>query len=159
MKPLTFEIFRLAKMNMPLPFAENALQDRVKKFNSLYRRSELFFADPALTESGADVIEISSSEASLPAFHDMTFVLPTEKALMWILDLALTSGAKNSEDAKAFANHVLKPEVAIEISTKNHQASTNSAVESSSLPPKQKPSALRQLPLTQLDFLLNDSRN
>ncbi len=159
LKPLAFETQRLAKMNMPVPFADNALQDRIKRFNSTYKHSERFLADPSQTEAGTDVIELSFSEATIPAFKEMTFVLPTEKALLWILDLALTSGAKNIGEAKAFTNYILKPEVALEISNTNHEASTNLAVESSGLLPTQKPSALRRIPLTRLDLLFDDLKH
>jgi spermidine/putrescine transport system substrate-binding protein len=158
-KPLAFEISRLAKKNMPQPFAENALQDRIKKFQGLYKRADRFLVDPTLTKADGDVVELSFSEATIPAYKEMKFVLPTEHALLWILNLALTSGAKNAEEAIAFTNYVLKPAVAVEIANANHEASTNLGVESSALLPTQKPSSLRRIPLTQLDFAFEGLKN
>jgi putrescine transport system substrate-binding protein len=159
LKPFVFETQRLAKMNMPLPFSDSALDERVKRFNAIYKYSERFLADPAQTDVGADIIELSLSEATLPAFKEMTFVIPPEKALIWILDLALTSGATNVAEAKTFTSYLLKPEVALEISLANHQASTNLLVETSALLPTQKPSALRRLPLTELDLRFDDLKH
>jgi spermidine/putrescine transport system substrate-binding protein len=159
LKPLDFEIQRLAKLGLPQPLAENALQDRVRKFNSIYKKTETFLASSEAKEAEGDVVEVSFSEGTLDAYKDMDFVLPNDGALMWILSFALGADAVNLEEAKAFVSYVLNPEVAIEISHLNHEASTNKGVESSGLLPTQKPSSLRRIPLTILDLQFNDSKN
>ncbi len=158
-KPLEFEFVRLAKLNQPRPIAENALQDRVRRFNQTYKRTDRFLADPEIKEAEGDVVEVSFSEGTIPAYKDMDFILPKEGALLWILNLALSANSAHVEQAKAFVAYVLKPDVALEISRLNHEASTNKGVESSGLLPTQKPSSLRRVPLTLIDLQFNDLKN
>lgn len=152
LKPYSAETLRLARIGMPVPFAENALQDRVKRFGALYKHAARFLVDPSLAEPDGDVVELSFSEATIAAFKDMKFVLPAERGLLWILNLALTSGSKNEAEARAFASYVLEPATALSISEANHEASTNLGVEQSTLLPTQKPSSLRRIPLTDVAF-------
>jgi spermidine/putrescine transport system substrate-binding protein len=159
LKPLGLEMQRLAKIETSAPISESALQERVRKFSSSYKQTPTFLADPELKQAEGDVVEVSFSEGTIPAYKDMDFVLPKEGALLWILTLGLGAQAKNVEDAKAFVSYVLRPEVAIEISRLNHEASTNKSVEQSGLLPTQKPSSLRRIPLTLIDLSLGDSRN
>lgn len=77
---------------------------------------------------------------------------------LWILNLALASNAKNVDEAKAFLSYVLKPETAIAISTATRQRSTNIGVEPSALAAPLKPSALRSVPLTVYDLILDEPK-
>jgi len=156
LKPYAFEIMRLAKVGLPTPLSDNTVQDRVRKFNSIYKKATRFLVDPKLEQADGTIVEVSFSEATLPAYNDMDFVLPTDRSLMWILNLALGAQAKNVEEARAFASYILKPETALELSALNHEASTNTGVESSGLLPTQKPSSLRRVPLTMIDLKFND---
>lgn len=159
LKPLAFDTMRLAKIGMPSPVAENALQDRIRRFNSAYKKAPRFLVDPKLEQADGNVVEVSFSEATLPAYKEMKFVLPDDRALMWVLNLALGAQAKNLDEARLFAAYVLKPETALEISSLNHEASTNVGVEGSGLLPTQKPSSLRRIPLTMIDLQFNDLKN
>jgi spermidine/putrescine transport system substrate-binding protein len=159
LKPYDFEFQRLARLNLPKPASETAVQERVRRFQSGFKKTATFLADPELKEAEGDVVEVSFSEGTISAYKDMDFVLPKEGAFLWILTLALGSHSEHVEDAKAFVTYLLRPEVAIELSRLNHEASTNKGVESSGLLPTQKPSSLRRIPLTLIDLQLGDFKN
>lgn len=94
--------------------------------------------------------QIQLSESLFPPYSTdhWTFALPDEKAPMWVMVLMMGAKSENAAGAKLFVQHLLKPQIATELSIRGHQASCNKGVETiSTLDEKLKPSYLRALPL------------
>lgn len=56
---------------------------------------------------------------------DLVYVYPEEGALVWIDNLAITSNGPNKENAYAFINYMLKPEVALRCMQEYHYSTPN----------------------------------
>lgn len=140
LKPYLIEERRLEKLKVP------AKALRAPSFFSSKSESNEVFAR-----------EINFAEMSDARFAGQRFVLPRDGGLFWILSLALGAQSANREEAKAFMTYILKPDVAAQIALVSRQASTHLGVEAvASLDAKQKPSALRKIPLNQLAFVFDE---
>jgi spermidine/putrescine transport system substrate-binding protein len=66
---------------------------------------------------------------------DIRFVFPREGAVLWLDSLVIPKGAKNAENAHAFINFILRPEIAMVISMEIGYATPNLAAQKM-LPPE-----------------------
>jgi spermidine/putrescine-binding protein len=102
-----------------------------------------------------EVVEMNAGESSFTKDADWKFVLPQEKAPLWILTLAMVQGTQVEGDAYKFMRALTTVEGAKALSIESHQASTCRCLEQSSLDPRLKPSYLRSIPLTRMQMLVD----
>ena len=76
------------------------------------------------------------------------FIIPSEGATLWTLDMALTRDAHSVKEASAFMDYLLESGPATQLVNAFHQASTNRELNKSGIDNRLKPSFLRQMPLS-----------
>lgn len=116
-------------------------------------------AESELPRDGS-VIQIAHGEAASLVGeknglkNSWQFVVPEEKALMWILSYAITEGTPHMKEAVQFVDFLLDRQVALQLTQASRQASANRFVEDQQdLHPWLKPSYLRQVPLNRIHMI------
>ncbi|MGB6117996.1 MAG: extracellular solute-binding protein, partial [Mesorhizobium sp.] len=100
----------------------------IRKFHSSEMINALANGDicVAVGYSG-DLFQARDRAAEADQGVDIAYVIPNEGAQMWFDQLAIPGDAKNVEEAHAFINYILKPEVAAKASNYVFYANGNKA--------------------------------
>ena len=100
----------------------------VKTFNSSAYIDELANGDTCLSVGwSGDVLQAADRAEEAKNGVEVKFVIPKEGTYMWFDNLAIPADAKNVEEAHAFINYLMKPEVIAKASNYVHYANGNLA--------------------------------
>jgi spermidine/putrescine transport system substrate-binding protein len=104
-----------------------------------------------------DAGQISNGEAAelIKKNPEFKFILPTERAPLWISMIGLSHRTLNIDRAQAVLNLLLKPDVNTELIKSNKQATVLTTLNSSNLLALQKASYIREVPLAKVELYVN----
>jgi spermidine/putrescine transport system substrate-binding protein len=114
-----------------------------------------------LTETDKPLaLMISHGESAFKPLNgpEWKFVIPREKATLWVLSFALARDAKAETESHQFLDFLLERKTAISLIHDYRQASTNRRIEQEKIDPRLKPSYIREFPLSQMVLLQDFSR-
>src|SRR5690606_3916695 len=83
------------------------------------------------------------------------YVLPKEKASLWVRSIGIATGARDVALSRRILNHLLDPVVAEELVRTNEQATTLTTVDEKKLPPLQRAQFIRMVPLSRVELLMS----
>lgn len=128
------------------------LQDLKLKFSAL-------LIDPRekVLDGTYDVAQMSSGYAAKILSRDSgyRFVLPKERATLWINLIGVSRGARDKELAFLVINDLLNDDINQKFVELNEQATPLETLNQSSLPLLQKASFIRQVPLSRVELFIN----
>lgn len=105
-----------------------AIRDDIRKFHSSEYINALANGDicMALGWSG-DVLQARDRAAEADQGVNVEYIIPKEGALMWFDNMAIPADAKNVEEAHAFLDYIMRPEVMAKASNYVYYANGNAA--------------------------------
>jgi spermidine/putrescine transport system substrate-binding protein len=125
-------------------------------------RSQLkkFATDPRVEiQSGAlDVAQVANGQvAKILANKDshFRFVLPKDRATMWITYLGVSRGVRDIDTTLYVLNQFLQPKISERLVSLNEQATVLETLNASALPALQKASYVRDVPLSRVELFIN----
>ncbi|MEQ1665254.1 MAG: extracellular solute-binding protein [Bdellovibrionales bacterium] len=104
-----------------------------------------------------DAGQISNGEAAelIKKNPEFKFILPKERAPLWISMIGLSHRTQNVDRAQTVLNLLLKPDINTELIKSNKQATVLTTLNSSNLPALQKASYIREVPLAKVELYVN----
>jgi spermidine/putrescine-binding protein len=124
--------------------------------------SDHFLSPKSLLVEGSSplALMISHGESAFKPLNgpEWKFVVPQEKATLWVLSFALGREVKAETESHQFLDFLLDKRTAISLVHDYRQASTNRRIEKENIDPRLKPSYLREFPLNHLVLLQDFSR-
>ncbi|MBN9031053.1 MAG: spermidine/putrescine ABC transporter substrate-binding protein PotF [Rhizobiales bacterium 63-7] len=104
------------------------IRPNVKTFNSSAYIDELANGDSCISIGwSGDVLQAKNRAVEAKNGVNVNFVIPKEGTYMWFDNLAIPADAKNVEEAHAFINYLMKPEVIAKASNYVQYANGNLA--------------------------------
>jgi putrescine transport system substrate-binding protein len=89
-----------------------AIRPSVKTFNSSAYIEELANGDTCITIGwSGDILQAKTRAEEAKNGVEINYIIPKEGTYMWFDNLAIPADAKNVEEAHAFINYLMKPEV------------------------------------------------
>ena len=105
-----------------------AIRPDVKTFNSSSYIDELANGDTCITLGwSGDVLQAKTRAEEAKNGVEVAYVIPKEGTYMWFDNLAIPADAKNVDEAHAFINYLMKPEVIAKASNYVQYANGNLA--------------------------------
>ncbi|MBX3567845.1 MAG: polyamine ABC transporter substrate-binding protein [Rhizobiaceae bacterium] len=105
-----------------------AIRPSIRKFHSSEYINALANGDICLAVGwSGDVFQARDRAAEAGQGVDISFIIPKEGAEMWFDQMAIPADAKHVEEAHAFLNYIMKPEVAAKASNYIFYANGNKA--------------------------------
>ncbi|MFK0384893.1 MULTISPECIES: polyamine ABC transporter substrate-binding protein [Rhizobium/Agrobacterium group] len=104
------------------------IRPNVKTFNSSAYIDELANGDSCITIGwSGDILQAKSRAEEAKNGVEVNYVIPKEGTYMWFDNLAIPADAKNVDEAHAFINYLMKPEVIAKASNYVQYANGNLA--------------------------------
>jgi putrescine transport system substrate-binding protein len=105
-----------------------SIRPSIRKFHSSEYINALANGDICLAVGwSGDVFQARDRAAEADQGVDVAYVIPKEGAEMWFDQMAIPADAKNVDEAHAFINYMMKPEVAAKASNYVYYANGNKA--------------------------------
>jgi spermidine/putrescine-binding protein len=110
-----------------------------------------------LKDGGLAAAQMSNGQAARLVGNGslLRFVLPKERATLWITFMGVSRGARDLELTTKVLNSFLRPEMSQKLVEANEQATVLEKLNTGTLPLLQKASFIRQVPLSRVELFIN----
>lgn len=156
------EIFNLATKLKPIikNWVETGqieeLNKDLKELKSFFKK---FADDPRelILKNQVEVAQITNGQAAslLAKNAGLRFVLPKDRATMWVYYLGVSRGVRDIDTAVHVINKLLQAHISEKLVVTSEQATVLDSLNASQLPLMQKAQFIRQVPLSRVELFIN----